>query len=338
MDWHLLWFVLLGVLLTGYAILDGFDLGVGILHLGARGDHERRILLNSIGPLWDGNEVWLVTFGGALFAAFPEAYATAFSGYYAAFMMVLAALIFRAISIEFRGKLQSRLWRATWDFMFFAASATASLLFGIAVGAAIQGVPLDERGILRTTLAEQLTWYPLLVGALTVSLFALHGALYLRLKTTGDLLARVTKWAWRWHWAFVVLYVATTIATAVAVPHAVQNFRNYPWAWGVVLLNVLAVLNLSRALATARPLQAFVSSGCVIAALVFLFGMALFPNLITSLPNEDHSLTIYNAASSETTLQIMALIALIGMPFVAAYTAVVYWAFSGKVELDEHSY
>jgi cytochrome bd ubiquinol oxidase subunit II len=338
MDWNLLWFVLLGVLLVGYAILDGFDLGVGILHLGTRGDHERRIFINSIGPLWDGNEVWLVTFGGALFAAFPEAYASAFSGFYSAFMALLASLIFRAVSIEFRGKLQNRWWRATWDGMFFAASTTATLLFGVAVGAAMQGVPLNRRGVLHSSLIEQLTWYPLLVGALTIALFGLHGALYLRLKTSGELQARITRWAWRWHWAFVSLYLATTIATALAVPHAVRNFEDYPWAWGIVILNVLAVLNLSRSLKTGRPLQAFVSSSCVIAALVFLFGMALFPNLITSLPNPQHSLTIYNAASSQTTLKIITLFALFGMPFVIAYTVVVYWAFRGEVKLDEHSY
>ncbi len=338
MDWNLLWFVLLGVLLTGYAILDGFDLGVGIVHLGGRDDRERRIIMNSIGPLWDGNEVWLVTFGGALFAAFPEAYATAFSGFYVAFMALLAALIMRAVSIEFRSKLASGLWRGWWDTTFCVASLTASLLFGVAVGAAIQGVPLDRRGILRTSILEQLTWYPLLIGLLTVALFAMHGSLYLRLKTGGELRDRITRWAWRWHWAFIALYVVATIATIATVPHADDNFRRFPWAWGVVVLNVLAMLNLSRTMKTGRPMQAFVSSGAVIAALVFLFGMALFPNLITSRPEPSHSLTIYNAASSTGTLKIMSLIALIGMPFVLAYTAVVYWAFRGEVELDEHSY
>jgi cytochrome d ubiquinol oxidase subunit II len=295
-------------------------------------------LLNSIGPLWDGNEVWLVTFGGALFAAFPEAYATAFSGFYAAFMVVLASLIFRAVSIEFRSKLKGRGWRNFWDFVFSTSSTTAALLFGIAVGSAIQGVPLDKRGILRSSLVEQLTWYPLLVGALTVALFALHGCMYLRLKTEGEFRERITDWAWRYHWAFVVLFVAATLATVVAVPHAVDNFRRFPAAWVIVVLNILAVLNLSRTLETGRPMQAFISSSAVIAALVFLFGMALFPNLITSRPEAAHSLTIYNAASSQTTLQIMAAIALIGMPFVLAYTAVVYWAFRGTTELDEHSY
>ena len=148
-----MWFILLGVLLAGYAILDGFDLGVGMLHLRAKGDTERRILLNSIGPIWDGNEVWLVTFGGALFAAFPEAYATAFSGFYVAFMALLFALILRAVSIEFRGKVQSARWRAVWDYGFFGSSLLASFLFGVAVGAAMKGVPLNAAGDLRGALS-----------------------------------------------------------------------------------------------------------------------------------------------------------------------------------------
>ena len=203
MDWNLLWFVMLGVLLAGYAILDGFDFGVGMLHYVARDDHERRILINSIGPLWDGNEVWLVTFGGALFAAFPEAYATIFSGYYEALMLVLGCLIFRAASIEFRGKMPYRWWKRLWDAMFFGSSLVASLGFGIAVGSAMLGIPLDERGIFDGTVLDQVEPYSLLVGLLSVSLFVMHGALFLCLKTEGDLQQRVHTWAWRGYFAFL---------------------------------------------------------------------------------------------------------------------------------------
>src|SRR4051794_18381242 len=147
MDLHVIWFFLLGTLLAGYAVLDGFDFGVGILHPLARTDHERRLFLNSIGPIWDGNEVWLVVFGGALFAAFPNAYATVFSGFYLAFMLLLFALIFRAVSIEFRSKMKSGGWRRAWDFGFFASSLLASLLFGVAVGNGMVGLPLDARGV-----------------------------------------------------------------------------------------------------------------------------------------------------------------------------------------------
>jgi cytochrome d ubiquinol oxidase subunit II len=338
MDLPLLWFVLLGVLLAGYAILDGFDLGVGILHLKARTDTERRIFLNAIGPIWDGNEVWLVTFGGALFAAFPEAYATAFSGFYVAFMALLFALIFRAVSIEFRSKVHSTWWRRAWDVGFCGSSLLATLLFGVAVGASMKGVPLNERGIFIGRFLDQVSPYAVLVGLLTVAMFTMHGAIYLYLKTEGDLQDRIRHWVWTAFGLFLVLYVFTTILTLVTVRRSTANFETYPWAWSVVLLNILAIANIPRAMYLGRPGQAFASSCGTIAAFVFLFGIALFPNLITSNPEPANSLTIYTAASSPKTLGIMALIAAIGVPFVLTYTAVVYWTFRGKVRLDSHSY
>lgn len=338
MDLNIFWFVLLGVLLAGYAILDGFDLGAGILHFVGRSDHERRIILNAVGPLWDGNEVWLVTFGGAMFAAFPEAYATAFSGFYFAFMAVLFALIFRAVSIEFRGKVQSPRWRMLWDIGFSLSSLLATVVFGIAVGAAISGVPLNQRGIFIGDVGDQLHFYSLLVGGMAVSLFTAHGAIYLILKTEGDLRERLYRWAWTGWGLFLVCYLMTTILTLATLPHATANFREMPWAWGVVLLSILAIANVPRALHRKRPGEAFVSSGGIIGSLVFLFGIALFPNLITSLPNPENSLTVYSAASSQKTLGIMAIVAAIGMPFVVVYTGLVYWTFRGKVEIDHHSY
>lgn len=338
MDWNLLWFVLLGVLLAGYAILDGFDFGVGMLHFVARDDHERRLLINAIGPLWDGNEVWLVTFGGALFAAFPEAYATIFSGYYEALMLVLGCLIFRAVSIEFRSKLQRRWWRNTWDGLFFGSSALAALAFGIGVGSAMLGIPLDDRGVFSGDLRDQLSGYSLLVGLLTMALFLMHGALFLILKTEGELRVRVERCAWWGFGLFLVVYATVTVATLLGIPRAVATFAIFPDAWIVVALKVLAVANIPRCLKHQRYGQAFLSSCGTIAALVFLLGVALFPNLVTSAPLPEHSLTIYNAASSTKTLQIMSLIALIGMPFVISYTAIVYYTFRGSVQLDKHSY
>src|SRR3954447_13632871 len=164
MDIHSTWFLLLGALLSGYAILDGFDLGVGILHLLAPTDHDRRLFLNAIGPIWDGNEVWLVVFGGALFAAFPNAYASIFSGFYLAFMLLLFALIFRAVSIEFRSKVHSPAWRRAWDFGFFASSLLASLLFGVAVGDSLLGIPVDARGVFTGRFLDLLHPYALMAG------------------------------------------------------------------------------------------------------------------------------------------------------------------------------
>ncbi|QDT14712.1 cytochrome d ubiquinol oxidase subunit II [Alienimonas californiensis] len=335
MDLGTLWFWLLGVLLAGYAVLDGFDLGVGILHPLAKSDEDRNVLVKTIGPLWDGNEVWLVTFGGALFAAFPEAYATAFSGFYVPFMLLLFALIFRAVSVEFRHKFAHRRWRRVCDWGFTLSSSLAALLFGTAVGASIDGVPLNARGIFVGSLVDELSPYALLIGGLAVAAFALHGAMFLRLKTIGELRERITRWAWGCYWIYLAAFLLATGLTLAFVPHATRNFQGFPWAGLVVVLNLLALANVPRCLMRDRPREGFLSSGGTIAALVFLFGVALYPNMIVSNPNPAHSLTIENAASSDSTLALMAGIAAIGLPFIAAYTFIVYWTFRGPVTPED---
>lgn len=237
MDLNILWFILLGVLLTGYAILDGFDLGVGILHFTAKTDEERRILMNSIGPLWDGNEVWLVTFGGALFAAFPEAYATAFSGFYLAFMLLLFALIFRAVSLEFRSKANIVLWRRFFDGGFFLASLVATLLFGVAIGNMISGLKVGADKEYAGTFFDLLGPYPLVVGVFVVSIFAMHGAIYLYLKTEGDLQKRMQPLMWKTFGFFLVMYMFTTMYTLAARPDALNLLKAYPIAWVVPVLS-----------------------------------------------------------------------------------------------------
>jgi cytochrome bd ubiquinol oxidase subunit II len=337
-DLNILWFILLGVLLAGYAILDGFDLGVGVLHLAARNESERRLMINSIGPLWDGNEVWLVTFGGAMFAAFPNAYATLFSGFYVAFMMLLFALIFRAVSIEFRGKRDSAGWKRFWDYSFFGASALATFLFGVAAGNAMLGIPINAQGVFIGSFFDLIRPYPVLIGLLTVSFTVMHGAIYLFLKTEGELQQVVHRWMWRGFGLTLVCYMLATIYTLGAIPEAAYNFRVHRWSWIVVVLTVLFFANIPRAIFLGRPFYAFLSSSLTIVALVFLFSFALYPGLVTSSISPDYTLTIYNAASSRKTLGIMAIVALIGMPFVLAYTAAIYWAFRGKVKISEHSY
>lgn len=338
MDLNTLWFILLGVLLTGDAILDGFDLGVGILHLAVKKDEDRRIFMNAIGPLWDGNEVWLVTFGGALFAAFPHVYATVFSGFYTAFMMLLFALILRAVSMEFRSKQESPAWRQTWDARFSASSALATFLFGVAVGNALRGMPIGPDREYEGGFVDLLHPYVLLVGLFAVATFAMHGAIYLSLKTEGELQKRVQGWMGKAFGIFLVFYLFTTIATLVDVPLATRNFRAHPWVWLVVVLNILAIANIPRAIYLGRPGYAFASSCATIAALTFLFGVALFPDLVHSSLHPDWSLTIHNAASSEKTLRLMRTIAFLGMPFVVGYTAVIYWVFRGKVQVGKFSY
>lgn len=338
MDLELIWFGLLGVLLAGYAVLDGFDFGVGILHPLAKGDRERRLFVNSIGPLWDGNEVWLVTFGGALFAMFPEAYATVFSGFYLAFVFLLFALIFRAVSLEFRSKVESKSWRSVWDWGFFGSSLLATLLFGITVGNMVGGIALDERGVYAGSFLDLIGPYQVLVGLLAVALFAMHGAIYLFLKTEGAVQDRLGNWMWHTWGVFLVLYMLTTMMTLMNVPTATENFKHYPWAVLIVVLKVLAIANIPRCIFNGKYGQAFFSSTFIIVALVGLLGLAVFPNLVTASNDAANSLTIYNAASSSLTLTIGLIFAVVGMPFVLTYTAVIYWTFRGKVELGENSY
>src|SRR5512136_2811273 len=187
LDLNAIWFVLIGALFVGYAMLDGFDLGVGALHLFAKTDQERRVMLNTIGPVWDGNEVWLVSGGGALFAAFPNVYATVFSGFYFVFVLLLVALIFRAVAIEFRSKQPMRWWRQMWDIGFSAGSLLSSFLIGVAMGNIAWGIPIDGRGEFAGTFWSLLGPYPLLLGVTTVALFMMHGALYALMKTEGAL-------------------------------------------------------------------------------------------------------------------------------------------------------
>src|SRR5438874_1375565 len=336
---QLTWFVLLGVLMAGYAILDGFDLGVGILHLFARGDTERRVFMNTIGPLWDGNEVWLVVLGGATFAAFPNAYAAAFSGFYLGFMLLLCCLIFRGVAMEFRSKRPSRLWRGIWDVAFSAASAVATFLFGVVVGDCMQGLPLGADGDFTRPLglADLLNPYSVLTGLFAVSAFAMHGSIYLYLKTEGELQVRIKGWMWRTFCLFLAAYLVLTAWTLIALPDSTATFARYPWLWMVPILNVLAIANVPRAIHHGRPFDAFLSSAAAIAAFTFLFGVALFPNLIVSSGDAAYSLTVSRAASSETTLEIITVVAALGMPFVLAYTATIYWVFRGKVKLNSVS-
>src|SRR5215468_1746738 len=254
MNLNTIWFFLLGTLLAGYAALDGFDLGVGILHLVARTDRDRRLFINAIGPIWDGNEVWLITFGGALFAAFPNAYATVFSGFYVAFMALLFALIFRAVSIEFRSKMTSDVWRRTWDIGFFGSSLLASFLFGVAVGNSMIGIPLNERGNFTGSLLDLLNPYALMSGLTVVTMFAMHGAIYLALKLPkGELHDRVRNWMWHTWGLFLVLYVLGSMYTLVAIPKVIANFQRHPWAAAIVVLNVLAVANIPRSVYLGKP-------------------------------------------------------------------------------------
>jgi cytochrome d ubiquinol oxidase subunit II len=331
-----IWFVLLGALLAGYAVLDGFDLGVGILHpFLFRTEKDRDLALAAIGPVWNGNEVWLVTFGGAMFAMFPLAYKSIFSGFYSAFMLLLFMLISRGVSLEFRSKMTNYLWRRFWDWCFFLGSAGATLLFGISVGNAVQGVQVDDAGDIPGGLVSQLHPFSMMVGLLAVSMFAMHGATYLQLKTRGQMQLQTRKMIRLTYGIFLLLFIIVTVLTIIVVPQATENFRQHRWLWVVPILNILAVANIPRSLFLFRPMRTFLSSACMILAFVFLLGTASFPNMVRSV-SPQNSITIYSAASSYKTLTIGLLIAAIGMPCVCVYTTLMYWAFRGETKVNHH--
>jgi cytochrome d ubiquinol oxidase subunit II len=332
MDLNVLWFILLGVLLAGYAILDGFDLGAGILHLTARGDVERRTVINSIGPFWDGNEVWLITFGGAMFAAFPSAYAAVFSGFYMALMLVLLTLILRAVALEFRSKRPSQTWRNFWDGAFFLGSLLATLLFGVALGNILIGIPINAEGNYVGTFFGLLRPFPILVGLFTVAFSAMHGALYLNLKTEGELQRRVRGWLKKSLVCAVICCVLTAVYAWISVPEAAGR----PWALYAVI--ALAFAGILPAVSKNRPFFAFLFSSLIIAVLVFLFSFALYPNIVISNISPEYNLNIVNAASSSKTLGVMTIIAAVGVPIVLIYTAAIYRIFRGKIRITEHSY
>jgi cytochrome d ubiquinol oxidase subunit II len=337
-DLNTIWFILVGVLFTGYAMLDGFDLGIGALHLFTKKDEERRVLLNAIGPVWDGNEVWLVTGGGALFAAFPNVYATVFSGFYLAFYLLLAALIFRAVAIEFRSKQPMKWWRQMWDVSFSVGSILSALLIGVALGNLACGIPIDANGEFAGTFLGLLRPYPLLVGVTTVALFMMHGAIYGVMKTEGALHDKLRGWAMNSIIFFVICAAMTTMATLLYATHIAERVEENPWLFSLVLVNMLSIANIPREFHRGKDWLAFLSSCAAMISLMALFAIDQYPNMVFSWPHPEDSLTIYNSASSPKTLGIMLIIACIGVPIVIAYTVCIYWIFRGKVKIDRMSY
>jgi len=334
-----IWFILFVVIIAGYLILDGFDMGVGILHLVlARTDLERRTLLNSIGPVWDGNEVWLVLGGGVLFAIFPFAYASLFSGFYAAFMLVLVVIILRAVTLEFRSQRPSPRWRSAWDAAFSGTSLVLALLLGVAFGAILGGVPLGADQEIETTLIELLTPFALLVGLTTVAMFAMHGAIYLMLKTEGDILERARRWLPRLMGAFVALNTLVVIASLVLDLPFTQRYRDEIWPIIFPAAALAAMLATWFLVRQARYFPAFVTSAAMILLLIVAAAYGMHPNLLVSSIDAAYNLTIFNAASEANTLTVALVIALIGMPFVLLYTTGVYYVFRGKVVVEPDSY
>jgi cytochrome d ubiquinol oxidase subunit II len=334
----IVWFILVFVLLAGYVILDGFDLGVGVLHLWCSGEKERRTSLNAIGPVWDGNEVWLLTGGGALFAAFPAVYATAFSSFYIALMLVLACLIFRATSMEFRSKIHSPRWRGFWDACFGVSSTLLPILLGVAMGNVLRGLPLSADGAYGGSFLGLLNPYAVLIGLLSLVACTMHGAAYLACKTEAEAQARYAKLSRVFWIGAAALSVVATVATAWGTSALPGFTQANPLAWlflAMLIGTAAAFPVISR---QGKYGLAVCISGAMIGSLMGLAATGLFPRLLPSSTHPDASLTIYNSASSQRTLAAMLAIALIGMPLVIGYTFFIYRAFRGPVVLHEDSY
>ncbi|MEJ5351174.1 MAG: cytochrome d ubiquinol oxidase subunit II [Melioribacteraceae bacterium] len=337
-DLNTIWFILIAVLIIGYSILDGFDLGVGIIHLFTKDEHEKRININAIGPVWDGNEVWLLTAGGALFAAFPVVYATVFSAFYLALMILLTALILRAVSFEFRGKIVSDTYKKIWDYAFGIGSLLIALLLSVAYGNILKGIPINESRIYSGSFFSLLNPYALIIGLTGVSLFIMHGAIYMTMKSEGAQLQRMIKWATGSWMTFIVLYIIATFFTFFYSGYLFEGMTKNYLFWILFILLLLSLFYIPIGLKSQKYFLSFLSSSITIAAAFGISAVSLYPRLVPSSIDLNFSLTAYNASSSQYTLNTMLIIALIGMPIVIAYTIFVYRVFKGKVIISKDSY
>ncbi len=332
MDLNTVWFTLVAVLFIGFFFLEGFDYGVGVLHpFMSKDDKKRRVTINSIGTFWDGNEVWVLTAGGAMFAAFPHWYATMFSGFYIALTLMLLALIVRGVSFEFRSKDKNPAWRSLWDWMLFAGSAIPALLWGVAVANLIRGVPIDENMNYVGGFFNLLNPYALLGGLMTLSLFTFHGAIFLNLKTTDDIKEKARSIGMKLWLPTVVIVLAFVVASYFATDMFTRRGLD-PGAPPVIA--AVALLLSGWFLKKDKAGWAFIMTGLTLAFAVITVFIGLFPRVMVSSLNEAYSLTIYNASSSPYTLKVMTIVAVIFVPIVLVYQSWTYWVFRKRVSVD----
>jgi len=338
MDLNSIWFLLVGVLIAGYAVLDGFDLGIGSLYyLLGKTESEKQLLHASIGPFWNGNEVWLLTGGGAIFAAFPLVYATVFSGFYLAMMLVLFGLIMRAAAVEFRNQIEDETWHKWFDIIFFAGSFLPALLFGVAMGNIAGGIPLDSTHRYTGGFFGLLNPYALLLGVLGLFAFLAQGSTYAVLKHEGTLQERAARLASSISWIWLLLFIIASVVTYIFKPGLWSNYFSYPMLYVVPLLAFIGIAAAPLLLKNGYRDAAFPATSLGMLGMIGTLGAGLYPNLVPA-NNPAYSLTIYNASSSPLTLKAMLIIALIGVPIVLLYTIWMYWIFRGPVKIDEAGY
>ncbi|WJV68223.1 cytochrome d ubiquinol oxidase subunit II [Pectobacteriaceae bacterium CE70] len=368
-----IWWLLIGVLLIGFTVTDGFDMGVGILvRLMGRNDVERRVMINCIAPHWDGNQVWLITAGGALFAAWPTVYAAAFSGFYVAMILVLASLFFRPVGFDYRSKIEDSRWRNMWDWGIFAGSFIPPVVIGVAFGNLLQGVPFHMDEYLRLyytgNFFQLLNPFGLLVGVVSLSMFLAQGATYLMMRTTGELHIRskvaaqvsslllVVTFALAGVWVVYGIdgYVITSVINTAAESNPLHkevvrqagawmiNFNKYPVLWAIPLLGVVSPLLSAMMARLEKDAMAFLFSSLSIAGVILTAGTAMFPFIMPSVTMPNASLTMWDATSSLLTLQVMTVVSIIFVPIMLAYTCWCYYKMFGRitkehVEQNSHS-
>jgi cytochrome d ubiquinol oxidase subunit II len=335
-----LWFCLVAVMITVYVVLDGFDIGAGVIQrLVARTDEERAQVLSTIGPVWDGNEVWLLAGGGTLYFAFPPLYAAGFSGFYLPLTIVLWLLILRGIAIEFRHHIESEMWRSLWDVIFAGASVLLAVFFGAALGNVVRGVPLDAEGYFFLPLWNDLRvdsspgildWYTILAGVAALAVLALHGSLWVALKTAGVVRQRARDLAGRLWWAVVLLVIALTVASFAVQPLLRASFAAAPWGFVFPAIAIAGLLGVRLSRTEETELRGFLCSSVSILGLLTSAAFGVFPNLLTARTNPSFSLTIHNAAAEVYGLRIGLIWWIVGMILASAYTFFVYRHFAGK--------
>ncbi len=336
---HIIWYLIIGVSVVLYTVLDGFDLGVGCLHLFTRDDNERRLMLNAIGPVWDGNEVWLVIIFGGIFVGFPPVYATICSGLYNLIMILIAGLMIRAVSIEFRSKQESPKWRTFWDYMFSIGSYVIAFTIGLVMGNLITGIPLGSHGVFIGTFGDFFTPYTILVGITGIAVFMMHGAIYMLMKTEGKMHERVRRWVNPTITIFIVSYLAITLVTLIYKSHMIGLMREIPYLFTVGLLTLLAIVCVPYFVHRKMDGTAFIFSSLSITFLIALFGLGTYPYMVrSSVDPHINSLTLFNSAATLPTMKVVLIVAAIGVPLVLAYGYWIYRIFRGKVTLDDTSY
>ena len=333
-----IWFFLWGLLWAVYFITDGFDLGIGVLlpFLG-KDEDQKRTMLAAMGPLWDGNEVWLLTAGGVTFAAFPMVYAVMFSSLYSALMLILFALILRGVSLEFRSKLESPGWRRLWDTCLFLGSLLPAVLFGAAFANIFRGIPFDQNGVYQGNLFTLLNPYGLLGGILFLLLFLVHGAAWLVIKSSGELQEKAIR-AGKKLWPFLLIAAVLFLGATYFSTTLYQNYFKNPVLFLVILITVLALLGTRIFLGAQSPWKAWFSSALTIMGATFFGVIGLYPNMFPSSLNPANNLTAHNASSSPLTLKIMLIVALIFVPIVLIYQIWTYVLFKGKITEEDLTY